>query len=162
GPNSSYPHHISSERKIQNNEPVLIDLGVKFKGYCSDLTRIFFLGKIKLLIKSFYNLVKEAQDIALRNIKPGVCISLIERKVRSFFKRKGMTNYLYHSLGHGIGLEVHEAPRINLKNTQELKEDMVFTVEPGLYRKRDFGIRIEDIVLVTKNGCEVLSGALDK
>jgi Xaa-Pro aminopeptidase len=162
GPNSSFPHHLTGERKIKNNEPVLIDLGVDYQGYKSDLTRVFFLGKIKSCVRDVYAVVLKAQAKALQEIRPGVYINKIDTAARQYIKAKGYGGFFGHNLGHGIGLEVHEEPRISLKETAKLEAGMVFTVEPGVYLPNHFGIRIEDEVLVTQKGVQVLSGALHK
>lgn len=162
GPNSSLPHHRTSARKIRNNEPVLIDLGVDYYGYKSDLTRVFFLGKITPLIRRIYAIVLAAEVRAIKKIKPAVSIAKIDAAARQYIAQKGFGGFFTHSLGHGIGLEVHEAPRICLKASGRLKVGMVFTVEPAVYLPARFGIRIEDMVLVTKKGAEVLSEDLDK
>lgn len=162
GPHSSFPHHRSSGRKINNNEPVLIDIGVEYQGYKSDLTRVFFLGKINTLTRRIYDIVLKAQIKALQKIRPSVTINKIDAAARTYIAQKGYGKFFGHSLGHGVGLEIHEAPQISHKENKELKEGMVFTIEPGIYLPGKFGIRIEDMVLVTKNGMEVISGALDK
>jgi Xaa-Pro aminopeptidase len=162
GPNSSYPHHITSRRIIRDNEPVLIDLGVNFNGYKSDLTRMFFLGKINSLYRKIYEIVREAQGRAIKKIKPDINISRIDAAARQFIAQKGYAKFFGHALGHGIGLEVHEEPRISRKENNKLKVGMVVTIEPGIYLPEKFGIRIEDMVLVTQKGCEVLSGSLNK
>jgi len=162
GPNSSFPHHITSERKLRDNEPVLIDIGVDYLGYKSDLTRVFFLGKIDVLLRKIYNIVLEAQLLAIKGIKPGARISLIDRLARQHITQKGCGGYFGHSLGHGVGLEVHEDPHISAKEDSLLEPGMVFTVEPAVYLPKKFGIRIEDMVLVTDKGCEVLSGFIHK
>ena len=162
GANSAYPHHITSEKKIRNNEPVLIDMGVDYMGYKSDLTRVFFLGKINLLAQKIYTAAKEAQEKALKNIHPGVKASDIDRVAREFLTEKGFAKYFGHNLGHGVGLEVHEEPRLSGKSGQILAAGMIVTVEPGIYITGKFGVRIEDMVLITDEGCEVLSGALNK
>lgn len=162
GPNSSYPHHITSQRKLRNNEPVLIDIGSDYLGYKSDLTRVFFLGKITPAFKEIYDIVKEAQNRAIQEIKPGVNINLIDSTARQYIASKGYGGFFGHSLGHGIGLEVHEKPHISTKETYKLKEGMVFTIEPGIYLPGKFGIRLEDMVLVTKKGAEIINGILNK
>lgn len=162
GPNSSFPHHRTSQRKIRNNELVLIDLGVDYFGYKSDLTRVFFLGKIKRLERKIYAIVRQAQARAIKKIKPGVKISKVDMAARQYIKDKGYGGLFGHSLGHGIGLEVHEAPRISSKNPEKLKTGMVFTVEPAIYLPNKFGIRLEDMVLVTKKGVDLISGTLHK
>lgn len=162
GPHAAYPHHISGERKLSKSEPVLIDAGVEVKGYKSDLTRVYFLSKINGLIRGVYDIVRGAQLKAIEEIRPGAVISNIDQAARGYIAKKGFAPYFKHNLGHGLGLEVHELPNISPKSDIELEEGMVFTIEPGIYLPGKFGIRIEDMVLVTKKGCEVLSGALNK
>jgi Xaa-Pro aminopeptidase len=162
GPNSAYPHHAPGQRKIQKGEPLLIDVGVDYMGYKSDLTRVFFLDKINSLTRRIYDIVLKAQSKAINGIKPGIEIARIDALARNYIERCGFAKYFGHSLGHGIGLETHEAPSISAKNEGLLVPGMVFTVEPAIYLTNKFGIRIEDMVLVTKKGCEVLSGAINK
>ena len=162
GPNSALPHHITSERKLKANEPVLIDLGVDYRGYKSDLTRVFFLGKIDTLTAKIYGIVREAQEIALKAIKPGKSCSQIDALAREHISKNGYGEFFGHGLGHGVGLEVHEEPHIGKKQNTRLEPGMVFTVEPAIYLPQKFGIRLEDMVLVTKKGSEVLSGTLNK
>jgi len=162
GPNSARPHHITSERKLKANEPVLIDLGVDYCGYKSDLTRVFFLGKIDTLTAKIYRIVREAQELALKAIKPGKSCSQIDALARGHISSNGYGEFFGHGLGHGVGLEVHEEPHIGKKQNTRLEPGMVFTVEPAIYLPNKFGVRIEDMVLVTKKGKEVLSGVLNK
>jgi len=162
GPNSSFPHHISSKRKLKQNEAVLIDLGADFDGYKSDLTRVFFLGKIPPYAREIYNIVLAAQSAAIKEIQAGTPIKDIDKKARQFIAQKGFAKYFGHALGHGIGLEVHEEPHIWDKSNEKLENGMVFTLEPAIYLPGKFGIRIEDMALVNKRGSEVLSGNLDK
>jgi Xaa-Pro aminopeptidase len=162
GPNSSFPHHQTGQRKIKNNEPVLIDLGVDYQGYKSDLTRIFFLGKINFSVRRSYDIVLQAQIRALGVIKPGVLIEQVDASARRFISEKGFGGCFTHNLGHGVGLEVHEAPKISPKEKAKLEKGMVFTLEPAIYLPNKFGIRIEDMVLVTEKGAELISGLLDK
>ncbi len=162
GCNSSQPHHFSGSRRLRDNEPVLIDLGVDYRGYKSDLTRVFFLGKIKVLVRKVYDIVLSAQEQAIKRIKPGAEMAEIDRVAREYIYSKGYAGYFTHNLGHGFGLEVHEDPRISRHEASALKPGMTFTVEPGIYLPGKFGIRIEDMVLVTRKGCEVLSGSINK
>jgi len=162
GPNSSYPHHLSSERNLHKNEVVLIDLGVDFCGYKSDLTRTFFLGKIPLDFKKIYKIVLEAQKRAIEKVRPGITADEVDKTARHYIAYKGYAAYFGHSTGHGIGLEVHEDPHLSSRNKEKLSESMVFTIEPAIYLPHKFGIRIEDMVMVNKKGCEVISGNLDK
>jgi Xaa-Pro aminopeptidase len=162
GCSSSLPHAPISQKRLKTGEPVLIDMGVEVNGYKSDLTRVFFLGKIIKLQQRIYKIIKDAQGKAIEAVRPGVKISQIDRAARSYIEKCGYGKYFGHSLGHGVGLEVHEEPSISAKNHLPLKEGMVFTIEPGIYLPQKFGIRLEDMVLVTQRGCEVLSGAVNK
>jgi Xaa-Pro aminopeptidase len=158
GPNSSYPHASITNRIIQDNENVVIDMGVDFKGYKSDLTRTLFLGRINGIVKEAYKIVREAQQRAIKAIRPGVSIKSVDEAARNYIEQKGFGKFFGHALGHGIGLEVHESPSINKRNKNLLETGSVFTIEPGIYKTEEYGIRIEDIVLVTSNGAEVISG----
>jgi len=162
GANSAFVHHLTSGRKLGSNEPLLIDMGVDYYGYKSDLTRVFFSGKITLLIRRVYNIVREAQARAISKIRPGIKVKEIDAAAREYIAAEGYGSFFGHNLGHGVGLEVHEAPAISPKSEQELKAGMVITIEPGIYLPGKFGIRIEDMVLVTRDGCEILSQGLDK
>lgn len=157
GPNSCFPHAKVTARKIRNNEIVLVDMGMDIKGYKSDLTRIYFLGKIPHSILEVNDFVYAAQEKAIEKIRAGVPAALIDQQARNYLAKKGLDKYFGHSLGHGVGIEIHEAPSISERSPAVLKEGMIFTVEPAVYIPHKFGIRIEDMVLVTKNGCEVLS-----
>ncbi len=159
GKNSSMPHAIPSKKNLKSNQIVLIDMGMVCNGYSSDLTRTFFVGKITEKFRRVYNIVLDAQKVAIDNIKPGIPIKDIDLAARNYIKDNGFGKYFGHSLGHGVGLEVHEAPRINWKSENRLKEGMIFSIEPGIYISGWGGVRIEDVVLVTKTGCEVLSKA---
>ena len=162
GPNSAFPHARPGDRIIRPNDMVLLDLGVSYEGYKSDLTRVFFLGKINKKQKRIYGIVKEAQRRSIKAIKPGAKISEIDRIARGFINAKGFGGRFGHALGHGIGLEVHEGPSVSSRNHTEIKPGMVFTIEPAIYLPNWGGIRIEDMVLVTKKGCEVLTDDIDK
>ncbi|MFA5093167.1 MAG: aminopeptidase P family protein [Candidatus Omnitrophota bacterium] len=162
GPNSSQPHHLSGQRKLQNNQPVLIDLGVDYQGYKSDLTRVFFLGKINILARKVYDIVLKAQELAIKRVRPGAEMAEIDRVARDYIAKKGYARNFTHNLGHGFGLEIHEDPRISRNEASALKPGMTFTVEPGIYLPGKLGIRIEDMILVTRKGCEVFSGSVNK
>lgn len=162
GPNSSLPHHIPSQRKLKDNEPVLIDMGVDYFGYKSDLTRVFFLGKIKGLVQEIYEIVREAQARALQKIACGIPITEIDKAGRQYIVQKGYGEFFGHNIGHGIGLDVHEIPHISSRENALIEAGMVFTVEPAIYLPDQFGIRIEDMVWVNKERGEVLSGSVDK
>jgi Xaa-Pro aminopeptidase len=162
GPNSSQPHHLSGSRKLKKGEPVLIDLGVDYEGYKSDLTRVLFLGKMNILVRKVYDIVLKAQELAIKRIRPGAEMAEIDRVARDYIAAQGYGDCFTHNLGHGFGLEVHESPQISGREASALKPGMVFTVEPGIYLPGKFGIRIEDMVLITSKGCEVISGARHK
>ncbi len=162
GANSSQPHHTPSQAKLKQNEPVLIDLGVDYLGYKSDLTRVFFLGKIGTLARKIYDIVLAAQDKAIKQVRPGRTTGEIDAAARQYIAQKGYAANFGHNLGHGVGLEVHEEPHISKKDNNILTPGMVFTIEPGIYLAGRFGIRIEDMVMVTKSGSEVLSGTIHK
>ncbi len=162
GVNSMYPHAKITKRKFQLNEPVTIDFGVDFEGYKSDLTRVFFLGKIPPKVREIYKVVFTAQELAIKSINPGKLACEIDAQARNYIDKHKLGQFFGHSLGHGVGREVHEAPAISSKNDSKLEKNMVFTVEPAIYLPQEFGIRIEDMVLVKEKGCEVLSGFIHK
>jgi len=156
GPNSSIPHWKPSDRKIEMADPILIDMGCKYNGYCSDMTRTISIRWISEEIKPVYDLVLKKQQNVLEEMRSNYNIKNISRRVEDSFK---FNNYnLIHGLGHGVGLENHEFPYITMNNqTQILKENMVITIEPGIYIPGKFGIRIEDTVLINKNYCTPLT-----
>ncbi|MCK5214938.1 MAG: aminopeptidase P family protein [Candidatus Omnitrophica bacterium] len=160
GPNSSFPHAKVTNRKIRTDDVVMIDMGVDIAGYKSDLTRMFFLGKITPLMKRIYESVRVAQEKAISRIRPGVKAADIDQEARKHLESNKLAKYFGHSLGHGVGLEIHEDPCISQKNTNLIEENMIFTVEPAVYIPNKFGIRIEDMVLVTKQGCKIISNKL--
>jgi len=157
GPNSCLPHGKVTDRKIRNNEPVLVDMGIDLDGYKSDLTRMFFLGRMARQIHEVNEIVKVAQQKAIEKIRCGLKACEIDQEARNHISRNKLGEFFGHSLGHGVGLEIHEAPSISSKSSSLIKENMIFTVEPAVYIPNKFGIRIEDMVLVTKSDCEVLS-----
>ncbi|MCR4662840.1 MAG: aminopeptidase P family protein [Endomicrobiaceae bacterium] len=159
GPNSANPHHISGNRKIQKNDIVLTDMGCIYNGYCSDLTRTFFVGKEDKNKRKVWNIVKQAHDKALINVKENMKASDTDLFARNIIKQEGYDKNFIHTTGHGVGLDIHEAPVIGSKSKDILKEGMIITIEPGIYLEKKFGVRIEDTVLVTKNGYKVLTTA---
>ncbi len=155
GENSSDPHWQPGDRAVKMADPILIDMGCKYQGYCSDMTRTIFMGCILEEIKPVYDLVLKNQLYTIKEIKEYASIKTISQMVESNFR---LYNYdLIHSLGHSIGLETHEIPYINSKNDTFLKENMIIANEPGIYIPEKYGIRIEDTILVEKNGCTVLT-----
>ncbi len=162
GSNSAFPHAKPTDRIIKPNDMVLLDLGVNYGGYNSDLTRVFFLGKINHRARKIHGIVKEAQKRSIKAIRPGAQISKVDEIARGFIRKKGFGKNFGHALGHGIGLEVHESPALSSKNHAELIPGMVLTIEPAIYLPGWGGIRIEDMILVTKKGCEILTDDIDK
>ena len=157
GENSSKPHAVPTDRKIQKEDIITIDMGCKYNGYCSDMTRTIFVGKVPEEVKPVYDLVLKNQQQTLDEYRDGASIRLFSKMVTNDFK---LHDYdLVHSLGHGVGLEIHEPPYINYKNDANLKENMVVTDEPGIYIPGKFGVRIEDTVQITKSGCITLTNS---
>ncbi len=156
GENSSLPHHISGRTKLRKNRIVLLDIGAWKDNYCSDLSRTVFFGKASTKFKEIHETVLEAQERAIELVKPGVNASEVDKVARDYILSKGYPNIL-HSVGHGIGVEVHESPYISPNSTDVLEENMVFTIEPGIYLPGYGGVRIEDIVVVKKNKTELIS-----
>ncbi len=157
GPNSALPHAAPGNRKVAAGDFVLIDYGAVFNGYHSDETRMFCVGHPSEKQRDAYRFVREAHDRAIMAIREGVSCGEIDSIARSFLAAKGMGGNFSHGAGHGVGLEIHEAPRLSVGNADILEAGMVVTVEPGVYFPDEWGVRIEDMVLVTKDGCEVLT-----
>ncbi|MDM7986978.1 MAG: Xaa-Pro peptidase family protein [Smithella sp.] len=156
GKNSSLPHAKPTDRKIKKGDFVVIDFGVRYKGYCSDETCTIAIGKLTDRQKNAYQVVKEAHDCALDAVAADVPAAEIDQKARRVFGKK-YEHYFVHGTGHGVGLEVHEPPRLSSTSKDILKPGMVFTVEPGLYIPGHWGIRIEDTIFLKENSCEKLT-----
>lgn len=155
GTNSSKPHSIPTDKKIEYGDPITIDFGAKYNGYCSDMTRTIFAGTINDEIKSVYNLILKNQERITREIKEGIATKMLFKSVESEFY---LYNYsLIHALGHGVGLEIHEIPFLTSSSQATLKENMVVTNEPGIYVLGKYGIRIEDTICVGKEESEALT-----
>jgi len=158
GPNSSRPHHRPSTRRFRKGEPVTIDMGGIVGGYCSDLTRTPVLGKPSETFEKIYNVTLEAQQAAIAVLKPGMNGRDVDMVARQIINDAGFGEYFGHGLGHGVGLEIHEDPRLSPRAGDYLLEPgNIVTVEPGIYIPGECGVRIEDYVLITEDGCEVLS-----
>ncbi len=157
GKGSAAPHHITSSKKLKKGDLLLLDFGIKYAGYGGDLTRCISLGKASDEIKKIYKLVLESNEKSIAACKPGVLASDIYHIGNNVFKSHNFEKYFFHRLGHAIGLDVHENPSLWHADQTPLKEGMTITIEPGLYFEKKFGIRIEDYVLITKTGHEVLS-----
>ncbi|MBI5747674.1 MAG: aminopeptidase P family protein, partial [Nitrospinae bacterium] len=162
GERGALPHGIASDKIIKDGELVILDFGSRYMGYNSDCTRTLSVGRLDERQKDIYSIVLDAQREAIKSIKPGLKASEIDSKARQFIIEKGYGENFGHSTGHGVGLEVHENPRIAEGQDDIIKEGMVFTVEPGIYIHGWGGVRIEDMVLVTKEGCEVLTSEIEK
>ena len=156
--NSALPHHDSSEREVRTNELLLIDMGAIVNGYCSDCTRTVATGDLDDDAREVYELVRSAQEKALGAIGPGVAARDADSAARKPIAAAGHGERFGHGLGHGVGLEVHEAPRVSRKSEQTLEVGDVLTVEPGVYLPGRFGVRIEDLVTVTDEGSRNMSG----
>jgi Xaa-Pro aminopeptidase len=157
GPDSALPHHESSERPLKKDSAVLLDFGCVYNGYCSDITRTYFHGKPGAEFKKVYDTVAAAQKAGLRKVKAGAAASGVDKACRDHIADAGFGQYFIHGTGHGVGLEIHEAPTLNTKSVETLRAGMAVTVEPGIYLAGKFGVRIEDSVLVKSGGCEVLT-----
>ena len=152
GKNTSLPHGIPSEKPIENGDFVTMDIGCKVNGYCSDMTRTVAVGYATDEMKKVYNTVLEAQKRALKTIKSGIVAKTVDAAARDYIYEQGYESCFGHATGHGVGLFIHEAPTVSFKSETVLKPNMVITVEPGIYLKDKFGVRIEDMVAVTKDG----------
>src|SRR5688572_10465998 len=158
GTNSSLPHYRPGESLVQRDQPLLIDWGALYKGYCSDLTRTLMIGRVSDKVKQIYKVVYEAQQAAIKFLRPGVTTMQADRVARDVIEKGGFGKQFGHGLGHGIGREIHELPTMRKTGgEEELRPGMIVTVEPGIYLPGEGGVRIEDDVLITHSGCEVLS-----
>lgn len=159
GPRGAMPHGVASQRIIQNDELVTVDMGAKLNSYCSDMTRTVTVGKPNAELARIYMAVLEAEESAIKAIRAGMAASDLDKVARDILEKHELAQYFSHSLGHGVGLEVHEGPRLSHNSTDILQAGMVITVEPGVYVPDVGGVRIEDLVLVTEDGYQVLSSA---
>ena len=155
GARSSLVHGKPSSKILKKGDMILLDMGINWRGYCSDLTRTICLGRMNSEQKRVYQIVRKTQEGALRGIKPGIRASAVYSLARKTIENAGYS--LGHALGHGLGLEIHEPPRMGNASKDIIRKDMVITVEPGIYIEGKFGVRIEDMVLVEKNGAELLT-----
>ena len=151
--NTSLPHGVPSYKKIQKGEFITMDIGCKVNGYCSDMTRTVALGEPTDEMKKVYNTVLLAQKEAFKRIKSGVKTSEVDFAARDFINKSGYEDCFGHATGLGVGLDIHEEPRVSTKSDTILQSGMIITVEPGIYLQDKFGVRIEDMVMVTDEGC---------
>jgi Xaa-Pro aminopeptidase len=161
GPNAALPHAHPGKRKVKSGSAILVDWGAWVGRYCSDLTRVLFVGSIPRELGKVYEIVLEAQRMAIAAIKPGVKMCDVDAVARNFIASQGYKKEFTHGLGHGVGIDIHEAPSLSWRSDEALAEGMVVTVEPGIYLPGVGGVRIEDDVLVAKRGCRILT-RLDK
>ncbi len=157
GTNAALPHAIPGKNKLKEKEPLLFDFGAKFNGYCSDTTRTLIIGNPDDKFKKIYDILFNAQQLAVNKIKPGITAKEIDKTARDYIDATEFQGKFTHSLGHGVGLAIHEAPRISKKDSTTLEPGMVITIEPGIYLPNWGGIRLENMVLVTEEGCDVLN-----
>jgi Xaa-Pro aminopeptidase len=159
GKNSALPHAIPGKSTLKNNEPILFDWGVRLNGYCSDTTRTFIFDKPDDQFKKIFTIVYDAQQKAIEAIRPGIRTQQIDDIARRHIESKGFKEYFGHGLGHGVGLAIHESPSLSplMERDMEIKKNMVFTVEPGIYLPDWGGVRLENMVAVTENGADILN-----
>jgi len=162
GARSALPHGRATNQRLPKRGFVVLDFGVILTGYCSDMTRTVHIGKVDAGGRRMYDAVLLAQQAAIKKVGPGVAVSAVDGAARSVLDRAGVGQYFTHSTGHGVGLEIHEAPRIASGQNQKLQPGMVVTVEPGIYVPGVGGVRIEDMVLVTDRGREILTPTTKK
>jgi Xaa-Pro aminopeptidase len=159
GPNSALPHARPTEKTICPGEPVLIDMGARISGYCSDLSRTLFLGKADTTFREIYRIVLRAQAAAIEGVESGMDAAQVDRLARSIIEQAGYRDAFGHGLGHGVGLAVHEFPRLGLSSSDSLADGMIFTAEPGIYLAGQGGVRIEDMVVLENGRARVLTRA---
>lgn len=157
GKNAAEPHHVPNQTKLKPGDCIVIDIGFIQNNYCSDMTRTFFYKYVSDSDKKIYDIVLQANLAAIKKIKPGVKFCEIDLVARNCIKQVGYGENFIHTTGHSIGLECHEFGTVGFRNQETIKENMIFSVEPGIYIKNKLGIRIEDLILVNKNGCELLN-----
>jgi len=157
GANASDPHHMPDNTPLKEGDCIVIDVGCKYEGYCSDMTRTYFCGEAKEKHLDIFNLVKNANELAEAKCRPGMRFSELDAVARDLISEAGYGPNFTHRLGHSIGLEVHEKGDVSSANDAIIKEGMIFSIEPGVYLPGEFGVRIEDLVLVTADGCEILN-----
>ncbi|WP_439644829.1 M24 family metallopeptidase [Aneurinibacillus tyrosinisolvens] len=157
GLRSALPHGVASEKAIEKGDMITLDFGAYYKGYCSDITRTIAVGEPGDKLKEIYNVVLKAQLNGVQHMKAGLTGIQADALTRDIIKEAGYGEYFGHSTGHGIGLEVHEGPALSMRGNQILAPGMMVTVEPGIYIEGTGGVRIEDDVLITEDGCEIIT-----
>ncbi|MEW6326964.1 MAG: aminopeptidase P family protein [Thermodesulfobacteriota bacterium] len=157
GPNAAKPHAVPTDRPINEGEPIIIDMGARLNGYCSDMTRTLCLGKPGAKFKKIYQTVRKAQEKATASLKAGLKAREADKVARDIISKAGYGQAFGHSLGHGVGLAVHEWPTLSPRSKDTLKAGMVVTVEPGIYIPGWGGIRLENMVVIEDHGCRLLN-----
>jgi Xaa-Pro aminopeptidase len=157
GARSALPHGRASTQPIPSGAFVVCDFGVILSGYCSDQTRTVWVGSVPQDARRSYEAVREAQQAAIEAVRPGIAVGEVDAAARKVLKKAGLGRHFTHSTGHGVGLEIHESPRVAAGQSEVLMPGMVITIEPGVYFPGKWGVRIEDMVAVTAAGCEVLT-----
>jgi Xaa-Pro aminopeptidase len=157
GPVAAMPHAVVSDRQLREAETVIIDLGARVEHYCSDMTRTLILGEPDVKTRQIYAIVREAQLRAMEAVRPGLSSIEVDKVARDYITSKGYGEHFGHGLGHGVGLAVHEKPGFGKSSAMTLKENMVVTIEPGIYLPGWGGVRLENMVRVTRDGCENLN-----
>ena len=157
GARSALPHGRASDQRIAAGGFVVCDFGVILSGYCSDQTRTVWVGAVPKDARKAYEAVREAQQAAIDAVRPGIAVGEVDAAARKVLCQAGLGRYFTHSTGHGVGLEIHESPRVADGQREILQPGMVITVEPGVYFPGKWGVRIEDMVAVTAGGCEMMT-----
>jgi len=157
GNKTASPHGTPGNKAIEKGDFVLFDLGVVYEGYCSDITRTFVFGSVSEEQKEIYETVLQAEEAAIQASKVGVEVGKIDRVARNVISEAGYGKYFTHRIGHGLGIDVHEYPSMHTNNTLQLEEGMCYTIEPGIYMPHIGGVRIEDMIFITKKGAESLT-----
>jgi Xaa-Pro aminopeptidase len=157
GARSAWPHAQPTASRLKSGDLVVVDMGAMQEGYASDMTRMLFLGSPDAKVKRTYKAVLEAQLAAVDAVRPGISTTRVDAAARNVLKGHGLDQFFVHSTGHGLGLEIHEPPRIGKRGKTKLQAGMAITIEPGVYIEGFGGIRIEDTVVVTAEGCEILT-----
>ncbi len=157
GPNGALPHARPTDRKLLQGELIVMDFGCLVNGYASDMTRTIALGKPSDEAVKVYNVVREAQEKAVAEASPKLTTNELDAVARSVIEAAGYGDYFSHSLGHGVGLDIHEWPRVSWQTNDRLAANMAITIEPGIYLPGQLGVRIEDIIILKENGCDVLT-----
>ncbi|MDR1573206.1 MAG: M24 family metallopeptidase, partial [Clostridiales Family XIII bacterium] len=157
GTNTDQPHGVPSDKPIESGDLVVLDFGARINGYCGDMTRTVAVGRASSAQRKVYDIVLRAQEAGIAALREGARCDLVDRAAREVIEEAGYGPYYVHGTGHGVGRKVHESPRLNAKSKHVLAEDMPVTVEPGVYLPNKFGVRIEDLLIVTKFGAANLT-----